>query len=218
MRRSLPPSGGWDGLAAALETGNTGFIMTGQWLTSRDGVRWWFDSGSLAFDFAYTGDFGYGVPEWEHLHGPDDLDAWLTGRFGRLAAAPDAADLAEALRLRTAISRIALALADGGTPGPTDIDAVNAAAHRPPPAPHLPGGTLPAPAPDVAAALSAIARDAVAVFGAGAARIRRCAAPDCALVFHDTSRPGTRRWCSMRRCGNRTKLRSHRSRTRGDRP
>jgi predicted RNA-binding Zn ribbon-like protein len=45
-------------------------------------------------------------------------------------------------------------------------------------------------------------------------RIRRCANPDCVLWFLDTSRPGTRRWCSMAACGNRDKAirhgRSHR--------
>ncbi len=192
--------------------------MTGQWITSPDGARWFFDSGSLALDFAYTGDYGYGVPEWEHLHAPSDLGAWMADRFGPLAAEPDDADLAAALRLRAAISRVALALADGRTPAPADIDDINRAAGAPPPVPHLPGGTgQPRPA-DPTAWLSWIARDAVALFGAGAQRIRRCAADDCALVFHDTSRPGTRRWCSMRRCGNRTKTRIHRSRSRGDRP
>ncbi|MGN6126819.1 MAG: hypothetical protein ACTHON_09660, partial [Humibacter sp.] len=28
---------------------------TGQWLEAADGQRWWFDSGCLCLDFAYTG-------------------------------------------------------------------------------------------------------------------------------------------------------------------
>ena len=40
-------------------------------------------------------------------------------------------------------------------------------------------------------------------------RIRRCANPDCVLWFLDTSRPGTRRWCSMAACGNRDKAARH---------
>ena len=36
-------------------------------------------------------------------------------------------------------------------------------------------------------------------------RIRRCAQPDCVLYFYDTSKNGTRRWCSMKTCGNRAK-------------
>jgi predicted RNA-binding Zn ribbon-like protein len=37
-----------------------------------------------------------------------------------------------------------------------------------------------------------------------------CAAEDCAFLFVDASRPGTRRWCSMQRCGNLAKIRTHR--------
>ncbi|WP_308283044.1 CGNR zinc finger domain-containing protein [Pseudonocardia nigra] len=45
------------------------------------------------------------------------------------------------------------------------------------------------------------------------ARVRKCGNPDCVLHFHDTSRTGERRWCSMAACGNRFKARRHRSRT-----
>jgi len=37
-----------------------------------------------------------------------------------------------------------------------------------------------------------------------AGRVRKC--EHCALHFHDTSKIGTRRWCSMRLCGNRAKV------------
>jgi predicted RNA-binding Zn ribbon-like protein len=40
-------------------------------------------------------------------------------------------------------------------------------------------------------------------------RVRACANPDCILWFVDTSRPGTRRWCSMAACGNRDKALRH---------
>lgn len=46
-------------------------------------------------------------------------------------------------------------------------------------------------------------------------RIRSCEHPDCILWFFDTSRNGTRRWCSMTRCGNRAKARRHYSRAHG---
>lgn len=35
-------------------------------------------------------------------------------------------------------------------------------------------------------------------------RVRKC--DHCVLHFHDTSKKGTRRWCSMRICGNRLKV------------
>jgi len=38
-------------------------------------------------------------------------------------------------------------------------------------------------------------------------RIRKCA--KCVLHFYDTSKKGTRHWCSMRLCGNRNKVRAY---------
>ncbi|WP_418957071.1 CGNR zinc finger domain-containing protein [Streptomyces tritici] len=44
-------------------------------------------------------------------------------------------------------------------------------------------------------------------------RIRACAHEACILHFFDTSRNGTRRWCSMAVCGNRAKASRHYART-----
>ena len=55
-------------------------------------------------------------------------------------------------------------------------------------------------------------------------RLRRCGSERCILYFLDQSRGGSRRWCSMRTCGNRAKSAAHRARHRnpavgrGDRP
>ena len=43
-------------------------------------------------------------------------------------------------------------------------------------------------------------------------RLKLCAAPDCRWAFHDTSRSGQGRWCSMEVCGNRHKTRTYRER------
>jgi predicted RNA-binding Zn ribbon-like protein len=40
-------------------------------------------------------------------------------------------------------------------------------------------------------------------------RVRKCANPDCVHWFLDTTRSGTRRWCTMSVCGNRNKARRH---------
>ncbi|MEU8391161.1 CGNR zinc finger domain-containing protein [Micromonospora sp. NPDC048842] len=45
-------------------------------------------------------------------------------------------------------------------------------------------------------------------------RIRRCGNPACVLHFYDTSRNGTRRWCSMDGCGARAKAARHYQRQR----
>ncbi|HWU95764.1 MAG TPA: CGNR zinc finger domain-containing protein, partial [Sphingomonas sp.] len=51
--------------------------------------------------------------------------------------------------------------------------------------------------------------------GDQAGRIRRCEADGCAMLFLDTSRGGERRWCSMKRCGNKAKVAEFRRRRQG---
>lgn len=68
--------------------------------------------------------------------------------------------------------------------------------------------------PDRRAAWDA-AVDHLRLLATSADRVRRCAHPACVLYFHDTSRGGTRRWCSMEACGNRAKAGRHYARTRG---
>ena len=45
-------------------------------------------------------------------------------------------------------------------------------------------------------------------------RVRKCA--QCVLHFYDTSKKGTRRWCSMQMCGNRLKVAAYAARQRAD--
>ena len=42
-------------------------------------------------------------------------------------------------------------------------------------------------------------------------RIGRCADETCGWIFFDTTRSGTRRWCEMKVCGNRNKVRRFRA-------
>jgi predicted RNA-binding Zn ribbon-like protein len=44
-------------------------------------------------------------------------------------------------------------------------------------------------------------------------RVRKCG--QCVLHFYDTSKKGTRRWCSMQMCGNRLKVAAYAARRRG---
>jgi predicted RNA-binding Zn ribbon-like protein len=47
------------------------------------------------------------------------------------------------------------------------------------------------------------------------ARVKQCPAPEgCGRLFLDSTRSGTRRWCSMARCGNRAKNRRYQRRAR----
>jgi len=62
----------------------------------------------------------------------------------------------------------------------------------------------------VDAALYVLARSALRSWTRGdLARLRPCANPNCILWFLDTSKNGTRRWCSMQGCGNRNKVSAH---------
>jgi len=53
------------------------------------------------------------------------------------------------------------------------------------------------------------ARNLVHLFRTFPGRIRRCANPVCVLYFLDATKNGTRRWCSMKTCGNRAKASRH---------
>jgi predicted RNA-binding Zn ribbon-like protein len=43
-------------------------------------------------------------------------------------------------------------------------------------------------------------------------RVRKCDSDECGTLFIDLSKTGLRRWCSMSKCGNRSKARRFRSR------
>ena len=196
-------------------------IPVGQWLVSAEGTRWWFDSGSFALDFATTGSLigrGEGSDAGaDLLHAPDDLTAWLRARFPVAVGAARTRDLFDATSLRDAISRMALRASRSESPAATDIDVVNLYAATPDVPPSIAGGSrqVGRSVHTVPQALSTIARDAVDLFDpANAGRIRVCSGEDCGMVYLDTSRAASRRWCSMQRCGNRAKVRAHRARKR----
>jgi predicted RNA-binding Zn ribbon-like protein len=60
--------------------------------------------------------------------------------------------------------------------------------------------------PVVRAAVDLLTSDAIA-------RVRICADETCAWLFLDTTRNRTRRWCDMKSCGNRSKVRRFRGAT-----
>ncbi|WP_432933817.1 CGNR zinc finger domain-containing protein [Microbispora sp. CA-135349] len=184
-------------------------------LHPRDGVSFRFDPGALCLEFLVSG--GVGVyAHYETLHEPDDLARWAgVSRLGLERVDTTAGDLVRAKTLRTALWGLAGDHVSGRTPRQADVDAVNHAASGPPLTPVMTAGGLrswAAPATG-AQVVATVARDAIELFtGPYADRVRECAGDNCALVFVDTSRPGSRRWCSMERCGNRHKVRAHRSR------
>jgi predicted RNA-binding Zn ribbon-like protein len=149
----------------------------------------------------------------ETLRTPDDLSLWLrTARLSDGDASED--DLTAARALRAAIDALAYPADDSSPEGWVEV--VNRAAAEAPSEPRLAvtDGRLVAvpPAPSVAAALGRIALDAIDLV-TGEDLLRVCAADDCGVRFVDRSPARNRQWCSMRRCGNRTKARRHYART-----
>ena len=170
--------------------------------------------GSLALDLVATVADRPGAHR-DRLQTPDDLDRWLVE--ADLVRAPTASteELTDARALREAVWSLVERSLDDRTPRPADRRLVNEWAARHPQVPQLGAGWSPASGSrtDVESALSALARATVDLLaGPDRTRIRRCGR--CTLHFVDRSRPGTRRWCSMELCGNRSKAEAFRDRQR----
>ncbi|WP_459546268.1 CGNR zinc finger domain-containing protein [Nocardia sp. X0981] len=185
-------------------------------LRSHTGGTYLFDPGALCLELLLTGGPGpYRV--YEVLHEPGDVAAWAAR--SRLTPTPEleitAAELTTARHFRDALFAVVRAHTRGEPPDSADLETVNQTAARPPLVPTVTadgarGWQEPGTGTQL---LSTLARDAIELLtGPYAQRIRVCAAADCQLMYVDTSRPGRRRWCSMEHCGNRHKVRAHRSR------
>ena len=175
-------------------------------------LRFHWKSGRPCLDFVAT------VGErwrrsFERLLGPEDLARWLA-ESGLLQDRPPVSrrQLEAGRVLRETINGLAR---PGIEPKSGDRAELNRWAGRAPLAPQLSerGDLLWISERPVEAAFATIARDAVDLLtGPLADRIRECAAPDCALLFVDCSRPGRRRWCSGEACGNRVRTKAYRQR------
>lgn len=187
---------------------------------------WIWDGGRVCLDFANTLRHRWRTTPEETLRNSGDLVRWLQ-EAGLLApGAPDpvtTAALASGRQLRETVDRAVLAVADGGLPASGDVTLLNRwAAEAPLPAPQIAitdGRLEPAVttsfATDPAEALALVAQDAVdLLLSAEIHRVRVCGADTCTLRFLDRSPAHNRRWCSMSRCGNRTKVRLHQARAR----
>ncbi|WP_432492585.1 CGNR zinc finger domain-containing protein [Kineococcus gypseus] len=159
----------------------------------------------------------------DELTSPEALDTWL--RAHGLPAgerAPGPAELAAARSLRDAL-RAALTTgleADGGAGSGSGSGDAAAAARAARALAGFPLRLVPDPAGRLrlgagtgVPGLDAVVEAVAAGVAAGRwGRLKLCAAPDCRWAFHDTSRSGGGRWCSMGVCGNRHKTRTYRRR------
>ena len=165
------------------------------------------DSGRLCLDLVSTLHAAGTADETEQLTGPPELATWIIERGTSLTRLPSEGQVRYAQRLREAVRE----LVEEPLISAYTRDRINEAALHPVPVPALsPAGHVQWAADDpVLATLSLVARDAIDLVSSPLqARVRACANPGCGDLFLDSSRPGTRRWCSMDRCGNRAKKRA----------
>lgn len=190
--------------------------------------------GSLCLDFVNTRTSHFDPAAREYLAGYADLVEWLAGCEGGLDARTAtrlavvarahprraAAAFAHARSVRDLLQRVFAARARGRAPAPADLEALDheaaaALAHR-----RLEPGAhwhwrwddddaLERPLWQVLASAVEL------LFDGEPTRLKQCPAPDgCGWLFHDTSKNRTRRWCSMRMCGNGAKARRFQRRRR----
>ncbi len=188
--------------------------------------RFWFFGGHLALDFVNTEMIEGGTLIDVVAH-PEELGAWVAasslgsefGEPGDVAASVHA----EAIMLRRALREAFDALVTGEPVPDTSLATMNdILATGPGTLLRRSGdgglsravrvdlkndsGPLPWLLADTGANL--IASDMTA-------HLKRCANhATCVLMFLDTSRSHTRRWCSMELCGNRSKVAAHNERSR----
>ena len=200
-----------------------------------DPTAFHFASGCLCLDFANTKSWRPSAAPNERLQRYDDLVRW--GEKAHLLAPAQAARLrasgrrggagGRALRhargLREALYRTFSAVADGAHADGGDAARLYAGC-----ASLLRGarvrarhgvltaesaGDARAPATPERLLLWPVLWSAMRLLAApDLAHVRKCASPVCGWLFVDGTKNGSRRWCDMRVCGNRDKVRRYRRR------
>jgi predicted RNA-binding Zn ribbon-like protein len=187
--------------------------------------------GALSLDFANTVEPRDEPDPLDLFRDRDDVLRWgiRTGllpkgtlrsrRSGALAAA---SELARARSLREAVYAVLVAVARGREPSAEAMELLETgyaqAIGRSELVLRDGDYVWQTTAAGVDAVLDCVAHDAVELLRSPArARIKQCGRADggCGWLFLDTTKSGTRRWCSMQICGSRAKAARQRSRQRG---
>jgi predicted RNA-binding Zn ribbon-like protein len=185
-----------------------------------------FTGGTLCLNFANTVSNRAASEPIEHLQRYEDWLVWSRQagmnvknleRLARRHAQRAQATLERAIALRESLYAIFSAIAAGQAPPTQALAALNRALPAAMAHPRIvaePSGyalqwqsgedALDAP-------LGPIVRSAADLLSSAAelAKVRECAAAECAWLFLDTSRNKQRRWCDMKVCGNRNKARRY---------
>ena len=187
------------------------------------GYQFEYSGGELCLDFANTlGDRPRGHEE--HLAGWPDVIAW--SEQARVISTREAAALrsaggrgagrafTRAIALRECLYRVFAALAAGRTPARDDVEALNRFLRDAIPHARVVGRTggfawgWSDDGPPADRLLWPVVRSAADLLvSAERSGVRECASGTCSWLFVDRSRTRKRRWCSMKTCGNRAKVR-----------
>ena len=153
------------------------------------------------------------------LQGPRDVAAWAEAAgalpHGALRGSPAGQEPERLRGFREKLRRGLVGWAAGGTPPPGLIALLNRHLARDPEVSEVTvnRGKIvtrrrPTGAP-LERLYGVVARSAAELLtGDDPRRLRKCANPSCRLMFYDVSKAGRRRWCSMRTCGGRAKVRA----------
>ncbi|GII76434.1 hypothetical protein Sru01_14160 [Sphaerisporangium rufum] len=158
---------------------------------------------ALLLDFANTVDIEEGTDSIASYEG---WRAWLAAR--RPDRPTGRREHEQALALRAGL-RARLLATNGGEVDAAALDRAHAVLDALPLPVRLDTGT-PLAATDTVGEIAA-AWVAVAA-GGDWPRLKQCPNHECGWVFWDATRSRTRRWCSMRVCGNRAKVRAYATR------
>jgi predicted RNA-binding Zn ribbon-like protein len=179
-------------------------------------VPFQFVAGNLALDYVTTAGDRM-TAHAEGLRTGSDLAYWIgEARLLDREVTVSRAELDHARTLREALFGLVTALIGDRPPPRPELVIVNVAASCPPPTPRVDQAGRLRLEGGLPAALSAIARSGIELFGLPDRRlVRWCADEACTRPFVDRSRGGRRRWCGMTGCGDRAKAAAYRERRRG---
>lgn len=155
-------------------------------------------------------------PYGETFDSPKALGEWLAGR-GLLepGARVTKADLEEAKSVREAVRDVIAARSELTADLAAASAVVDDAVCRAKLGARFAGGEMilePA-AGGVRGAVGRILAEVLAAQADGTwDRVKACRADDCRWAFLDTTKNGSRAWCTMRSCGNRAKVQAYRER------
>ncbi|MFH2110441.1 MAG: ABATE domain-containing protein [Candidatus Bathyarchaeota archaeon] len=185
--------------------------------------------GTPCLDFANTVDWRKGEPrellnsvhdliDWARQAGViPDADAEILQEAAKRDPGEAEALLRRALSLRETIHRLFKAAAEGEDPDQRDLEHLNEELAQA--LSHMkltrigPALTLQLQGDAAEKILWTLAHSAAQLLASPSlTRVKECDDLRCGWLFLDTSRNGTRRWCSMDDCGNRNKARRHHQR------